>query len=297
MQVKPIRPVRGRFNREAYIREYRKRWSPVVRNAARRIIDMLDKQGVLQRYDVWFQQAHPRVTGDKAKADAADAEQLDMMTRMLRAPVQRWWRQQEAVAKITDQQTREIAAAATRQAFGNIGVLVSWTLDEAPPFAELIDTIVKQRLNLTTTVPSDTIFEQVKGALVEQFYSKGASPVDAKFLEQLKAIIPKSTEYIAERIARTETATVQSQMQQHTWQSNNVTHKRWAHSGGANARPSHAEISGETVPIDEPFSIGLQYPHDPSGDAGEVINCRCHQSPVVTDEIIDRIAAEGAVTE
>lgn len=43
-------------------------------------------------------------------------------------------------------------------------------------------------------------------------------------------------------------------------------------------RPTHLEADGQTVPLTESFVVGesrLQYPGDPSGPAGEVIQCRC----------------------
>jgi len=40
-------------------------------------------------------------------------------------------------------------------------------------------------------------------------------------------------------------------------------------------RPTHKAIDGEKVLFDQPFSIGLMYPHDPSAPASEVIGCQC----------------------
>lgn len=60
-------------------------------------------------------------------------------------------------------------------------------------------------------------------------------------------------------------------------------YKYWQHSGNANGRPSHI-LAGETyseanaIPMDEPFIVdgeSLQYPHDPSGSAGNNVNCGC----------------------
>lgn len=41
-----------------------------------------------------------------------------------------------------------------------------------------------------------------------------------------------------------------------------------------NPRSSHSSMGGETVPIDEPFSNGMQFPGD-YGDADEVAGCQC----------------------
>jgi HK97 family phage portal protein len=53
-----------------------------------------------------------------------------------------------------------------------------------------------------------------------------------------------------------------------------ATTKTWI--AGDNPRPSHAEINGETVGFDEPFSNGLRWPGDSmGGDASELVNCNC----------------------
>lgn len=40
-------------------------------------------------------------------------------------------------------------------------------------------------------------------------------------------------------------------------------------------RPTHKAIDGEKVLFNQPFSIGLMYPHDPNAPASEVIGCQC----------------------
>lgn len=49
--------------------------------------------------------------------------------------------------------------------------------------------------------------------------------------------------------------------------------KTWISSGLPDSR--HNGISGETIPMWQTFSNGLQYPHDPAGPAHETANCRC----------------------
>lgn len=51
--------------------------------------------------------------------------------------------------------------------------------------------------------------------------------------------------------------------------------KTWIATHDERTRLSHALIDGESVPLDEKFSNGLQYPADPSGPPEEVYNCRC----------------------
>ena len=51
--------------------------------------------------------------------------------------------------------------------------------------------------------------------------------------------------------------------------------KQWNSTLDGSTRPSHGRIDGEIRDLDEKFSNGLMYPSDPSGRAGDVINCRC----------------------
>lgn len=55
-----------------------------------------------------------------------------------------------------------------------------------------------------------------------------------------------------------------------------IIEKTWVATNDDRTRDSHAELDGETVPYDEPFSNGLMYPGDPDADEpSEVYNCRC----------------------
>lgn len=51
--------------------------------------------------------------------------------------------------------------------------------------------------------------------------------------------------------------------------------KQWDSTLDGKTRPSHKKVDGEIRELDERFSNGLDFPGDPSGKAGEVVNCRC----------------------
>ncbi|MBQ6717157.1 MAG: hypothetical protein IJN21_11620 [Clostridia bacterium] len=54
--------------------------------------------------------------------------------------------------------------------------------------------------------------------------------------------------------------------------------KRWTAIKDSRTRDSHGAADGQTVDVDEPFSIGgaaMLFPGDPSGPPREVYNCRC----------------------
>ena len=106
-----------------------------------------------------------------------------------------------------------------------------------------------------------------------------------KSTEDLKSAIEdlgNFSEYRADTIARTE---INAAYINGDW--NGATalgeygpvEKTWVASFGPRTRPSHAAVSGTTIPVQEPFSVGgvpMMYPHAPGAPAGEVVNCRCH---------------------
>lgn len=88
----------------------------------------------------------------------------------------------------------------------------------------------------------------------------------------------------ARRVAQTERTRVQSQGRNMSISEANemgvVTQKRW-NARHINTRESHEDVDGEIRDYDEDFSNGLAYPGDPKGEASEVINCHCYESPYV----------------
>jgi hypothetical protein len=52
--------------------------------------------------------------------------------------------------------------------------------------------------------------------------------------------------------------------------------KEWLAFEDGKTRETHIECMAQgVIPFDQTFSNGLDYPLDPSGDAAEVVNCRC----------------------
>lgn len=102
--------------------------------------------------------------------------------------------------------------------------------------------------------------------------------------------------YEARRVAQTE------MMRTHAYakyealrQSPVVNAKRWRHTGakGAASRENHVNISGQTVPKDQPFTLtgrdGATYhpmlPHDTALPAAEAINCHCILEAVIDKDL------------
>jgi hypothetical protein len=66
--------------------------------------------------------------------------------------------------------------------------------------------------------------------------------------------------------------------------------KQWIATADPRTRDTHREADKQRTLLSEPFRVGgaqLLYPGDPTGPAGEVINCRCSMFPVVLGEEID----------
>lgn len=86
-------------------------------------------------------------------------------------------------------------------------------------------------------------------------------------------------------IARTETVGALNRGNYDSAQASGVFQsKEWLTQGDDRVRDSHADIDGERVAIDGPFSNGLASPGDNDAPADEVIQCRCtllfHTDPV-----------------
>ena len=52
-------------------------------------------------------------------------------------------------------------------------------------------------------------------------------------------------------------------------------YKEWMATLDSHTRDSHADVDGESVPVESKFSNGLMYPAEAGGDPKEVYNCRC----------------------
>lgn len=83
-------------------------------------------------------------------------------------------------------------------------------------------------------------------------------------------------------IARTESTGAVNAGSLIYYQENDVKGKSWSTSGDENVRESHKQCEGQgIVKLDQHFSNGLMFPGDQSGEAGEVINCRCVLVPEI----------------
>ena len=75
--------------------------------------------------------------------------------------------------------------------------------------------------------------------------------------------------------------------------------RRWQAAEDARTRPTHVAADGQTVALNEPFTVGLaslDFPGDPSGPPEEVINCRCTTITIIDVDALNISGATDTLT-
>lgn len=145
----------------------------------------------------------------------------------------------------------------TYQGFTLSSNITSWLAGRTEIFAQQI---------------TDTTFNQLQKQFKESLENQESRQELVKRIENTYDDISKGR---AKTIARTE---VQGAMQKGTfegYQQSGVPIKIWVAVIDGKTRDSHRALDGEEVDIRSPFSNGLMFPSDPSGEASQTINCRC----------------------
>ncbi|ADO57431.1 phage minor head protein [Paenibacillus polymyxa] len=107
-----------------------------------------------------------------------------------------------------------------------------------------------------------------RALLVQEVSAQAASGEDGPFSMQR-----------AQRVSRTMSTAAANGGKLEGWKQSEIAKgKKWRSAAGTRTRKSHRKANGQVVPLDEPFKVGdskLMYPGDPSGEAKEIVNCRC----------------------
>lgn len=124
----------------------------------------------------------------------------------------------------------------------------------------------------------DTIWSDVR----ERVTNAVASGMSNEELKDQIGKLSDFSEYRADTIARTETI---SAYVNGDWEGAQLlgefgpVEKVWVATGDARGREWHTALMDQSLPMDEPFDVDgepMLYPHDPSGSAFNVVNCRCY---------------------
>ncbi|MGG4207028.1 phage minor head protein [Paenibacillus jamilae] len=111
---------------------------------------------------------------------------------------------------------------------------------------------------------------------------EGATPSERALLVQEVSAQAASGEdgpFSMQRVSRTMSTAAANGGKLEGWKQSEIAKgKKWRSAAGTRTRKSHRKANGQVVPLDEPFKVGdskLMYPGDPSGEAKEIVNCRC----------------------
>lgn len=123
---------------------------------------------------------------------------------------------------------------------------------------------------------ADTTLNDVR-AIIAGGTEQGMS--ERAIAKLISSIAPTKSASRSQTIARTEAHQAANVTAAATAKASKLTlKKRWSASKGERTRTAHREADGQTVVQDQPFIVDgeqLMFPGDPSGSAGNVINCRC----------------------
>jgi hypothetical protein len=148
----------------------------------------------------------------------------------------------------------------------------------------------KQEIQGVGGTVRDQLNTQLKAA-----YEKGEGMDDIS--DRVRGVFTSLSKGEADRIARTETGLAFNFARHESGAAAGVKYKSWLSSHGPNVRPEHEEAeerySENPIPLEEPFQVAgeeLMHPGDPSGSAGNVINCQCI-------EIMEKPPGDETLTE
>ena len=155
-------------------------------------------------------------------------------------------------------------------------------------FKQFSDEIRKKLWEKVYEFSADT-FSRIEGDFVKTLatgYEEGLGIDD--IARNLRQDFKNLRDYRLRTIARTEIQGAQNEGSHETMREYGVRYKQWLTVDDDRVRGSdprdeydHVYLHGQVVEFDEPYSNGMMYPGDRSGDIGDWINCRCRERPYI----------------
>lgn len=274
----------------------RKRLSASARALGRRLDSRIESSGVLARLDRDAAEWRKRrgLKGPIGRGGTPlgpdhrrelqrifETEGLEFFAQLIEGEMGAWGLEVEAILK---DQYLEAYNAGGAGAQKKLGIKPNFKLRN-PGILEAL----AERANMLSGGFSDDMFDRVRTVVAEEFFILGEHPFQvADALQDEFAFLSKSR---AQTIARTETLTIVEQAQHQTYQASGVQLKRWLATLDPLTRFSHYKAHGQIKGIDEPFELTdeegvteeLQFPGDPSGEPGNLVNCRCDFIGIVSE--------------
>lgn len=196
----------------------------------------------------------------------------------------------------TEDLTQDMYEDVVATSFAAFDSAVGIAFDVAAPFARAF---IEARANQLAGQVTATTYDAIKAALSEGA-GKGESIPD--LAARIETLFAQTYANRAVTVARTEVisgyngGTVEAARQ-----TDGVVEKlEWISTADDRTRGNnstdeydHLVMDGVQIGLDEQFDVQgdmLDYPGDPSGDAANVINCRCTTAPVVAEDVGNRSA-------
>lgn len=156
-----------------------------------------------------------------------------------------------------------------------------------PKFHEWVNThgLEKAKLINATT---DKLLQRKLQETISEGIGAGESmeKIRERVMEAASEVFSAMSDARAIAIARTETMSSVNYGQFETYRGEGIKRKEWLSTTDDRTRDAHIDANGQIVGIDEPFTVDgeeLSYPGDPTGSAGNVIECRCTVLPVLEE--------------
>lgn len=142
---------------------------------------------------------------------------------------------------------------------------------------------VKQGFTNRIKKVNDTTYKEIQNILAAAYdEGLGLDEVTRQLRDKYKGF----SKFRAERIAKTETNGLVNAGNNLGYKQAGVTHQEWSSAFLASSRPDHIAADGQVVLITKGFEVGpdiLNFPSDPNGSPGNVINCYCSINPIIKD--------------
>lgn len=198
--------------------------------------------------------------------------------------------EKDILGRVVEKKIRDAYFAFAVRTANRIGVPgsgVTFNVDESEAGAWIARKVLKLQQEATRFTR-----EQLSDALVEGVRDATATGLSrSETIDQIKERITEIYDFAAngraERIARTEVIGASNAGSFQAMKQLGAVKKEWITSRDSLVRETHDQMDGQQVKIGDPFQSPdggmLQFPGDPSGAPGEIINCRCSYAPIMED--------------
>ncbi len=180
------------------------------------------------------------------------------------------------LAEVTDPVVRQLIIESARRGMRQVNASAAFNVKN-PKVAAMVESFKNRIKDINVTT-----YKDIQAILVE-VYEEGLGLDQA--VRQLRAKYKQFSKYRGDRIAKTEMNGLVNGGHVMGYAEAGVAKKEWSAAFLADSRPDHiAADSQPPVLINAKFEVGpdlLDFPGDPGGSPGNVINCYCSVNPVV----------------